>query len=44
MEEIPPEAAMPPMPFPEEEVLTGNTGLLETGQIAPAVPGYGEVS
>jgi hypothetical protein len=42
--EMPIEAMAPPMPFPEEAQLTENTGLLETGQIAPAVPGYGEVS
>lgn len=31
-------------PPPDEQALTGNTGMLDTGQIAPAVPGYGEPS
>ena len=35
------EAGMIP---PDEMALTENTGMLETGQIAPAVPGYGEPS
>ena len=35
---------MPPMPSPDEMAMTGNTGMLDTGQIAPAVPGYGDVA
>ena len=50
---MPPElAGMPPemmaqlmaQPPPQQKQTTKNTGLLETGQKAPAVPGYGEVS
>lgn len=39
-----PEEGIPGEPPPEEQQLTSNTGMLETGQIAPAVPEYGEVS
>jgi hypothetical protein len=36
--------APPPQPSPEELAMIENTGMLDTGQIAPAVPGYGDVA